>query len=136
MFERRVKEPAYGPLFQLLRDKVGFPLESVRIENLKSRAPRNTDGLRQRASETRRLLRQIARDPNNAPNIIDGAVLTCIVAGRPAYYEADSLAAASGGRLRVVEVKSFPITDEEVEQWLEGDLEVQNLRKQIADRRA
>jgi hypothetical protein len=111
MFERRVKEPAYGTLIQLLRDKVGFPVESVRIENLKSRAPRNTEGLRQRASETKRLLRLIARDPDHAPNIIDGAVLTCTVAGRTAYYEADSLAAASCGRLHVVEVKSFPYTD-------------------------
>src|SRR5262249_32297680 len=58
MFERKVKEPAYGTLIQLLRDKVRFPLESVRIENLKSRAPRNTEGLRQRASETKRLLSQ------------------------------------------------------------------------------
>jgi hypothetical protein len=42
---------------------------------------------------------------------IDGAVLTCTIAGRTAYYEADSLAAAAGRRLQVVEVKSFPITD-------------------------
>jgi hypothetical protein len=113
MFERRVKEePAYGALIQLLREKAGFPLTSVRIENLRSRFPANTEGLKLRAAETRRLLRQIARDNNGAPNIIDGAVLTCTVAGQTAYYEADSLAAAKrGGRLHVVEIKSFPITD-------------------------
>jgi hypothetical protein len=112
MFERRVKEPAYGALIQLLREKVGFPLTSVRIENLRSRFPPNTEGLRLRAAETRRLLRQIARNASGGPNIIDGAVLTCTIAGRTAYYEADGLAAAAaGGRLHVVEVKSFPITD-------------------------
>lgn len=111
MFERRVKEPAYGALIQLLRDKAGFALTNVRIEDLRSRAPRNTEGLKQRAAETRRLLRQIARNAKDAPNIIDGAVLTCTVAGQTAYYEADSLAAATGGRLHVAEIKSFPMTD-------------------------
>jgi hypothetical protein len=112
MFERRIKESAYGALIQLLRQKAGFPLTSVRIENLRSRFPPNTEGLRLRAAETRRLLRQIARNSSGAPNIIDGAVLTCSIAGQTAYYEADSLAAAaSGGRLHVVEIKSFPITD-------------------------
>ena len=112
MFERRIKEPAYATLIQLLRQKAGFPLTSVRIENLRSRFPPNTEGLRLRAPERRRLLRQIARNTTGAANIIDGAVLTCSIAGQTAYYEADSLAAAaSGGRLHVVEIKSFPITD-------------------------
>src|SRR5437879_2365364 len=43
MFERRVKESAYGALIQLLRDKAAFPLTSVRIEDLRSRTPRNTE---------------------------------------------------------------------------------------------
>jgi hypothetical protein len=112
MFERRVKEPAYGALIQLLREKAGFPLTSVRIENLRSRFQPNTGGLRLRAAETRRLLRQIARDVDGSANIIDGAVLTSTIAGQTAYFEADSLAAAArGGRLHVVEIKSFPITD-------------------------
>jgi hypothetical protein len=68
MFERRVKEPAYGALIKLLREKAGFPLTSVRIEDLRSRTPPNTEGLKQRATETRRLLRLIARKANNAPN--------------------------------------------------------------------
>lgn len=111
MFERRVKEPAYGTLIQLLRDKAGFPLTNVRVEDLRSRHPRNSEGLKSRAAETTRLLRHIARNSGEAPNIIDGAVLTCSIAGRTAYYEADGLAAASGGKLHVIEVKSFPITD-------------------------
>ncbi|MBA1158677.1 hypothetical protein [Microvirga mediterraneensis] len=111
MFERRVKEPNYGTLIQLLRDKAGFPLTSVRVEDLRSRTPPNTAGLKQRAAETKRILRLIARNAATAPNIIDGAVLTCEIAGQTAYFEADSLAAAANGKLHVVEVKSFPITD-------------------------
>jgi hypothetical protein len=116
MFERRVKDFGYGALIQLLREKAGFPLTSVRIADLRSQAPPNTEGLRQRAAETRRLLRKIARNADDAPNIIDGAVLTCAIAGRIAYYEADSLAAATAQRLRIVEVKSFPITDGRCDQ--------------------
>jgi hypothetical protein len=99
MFERRVKEPAYGALIQLLREKADFPPTSVRIEDLRSRTPPNTEGLRQRAAETRQLLKQIGRNAAGAPHLIDGAVLTCTIAGQMAYYEADSLAAAAGSRL-------------------------------------
>ncbi|TIN20138.1 MAG: hypothetical protein E5Y51_03840 [Mesorhizobium sp.] len=111
MFERRVKELNYAALIQLLREGADFPTTSVRIEDLRSRTPPNAEGLKYRAAETRRLLRQIARKSPEAPNIIDGAVLTCSIAGRIAYFEADSLAAAANGRLHVVEVKSFPVTD-------------------------
>ncbi|WP_338822561.1 hypothetical protein WDM22_00685 [Bradyrhizobium septentrionale] len=111
MFERRVKDHGYGALIQLLREHAGFPLTSVRIEDLRSRTPPNMEGLRQRAAETKRLLRRIARNAPDAPNIIDGAVLTCSIAGKVAYFEADSLAAAANGRVHVVEIKSFPYTD-------------------------
>jgi hypothetical protein len=43
--------------------------------------------------------------------LIDGAVLTCNIAGKTAYFEADSLAAIAGGRLHVGEIKSFAYTD-------------------------
>jgi hypothetical protein len=56
-------------------------------------------------------LRKIAQQTADAPNIVDGAVLTVNIAGRTAYFEADGLAAASGGKLHVAEMKSFPITD-------------------------
>jgi len=100
MFERRVKDMNYAALIQMLRYDAGFPLTSVRIEDLRSRTPPNMEGLKQRAAETRRLLRLIARKAPEAPNIIDGAVLTCMIAGRVAYFEADSLAAAAAARGR------------------------------------
>lgn len=116
MFERRVKDMNYGLFIKLLREKAGFAIDAARIQDLRSRAPRNTEGLKQRAAETRRLMRQIARNAKDAPNIIDGAVLTCIIAGRTAYYEADGLAAAADGKVHVAEIKSFPLTDGRCDQ--------------------
>ena len=111
MFERRVKEQGYAELLRLLRDQAGFPLPSVRIEDLRSRAPKNAQGLRLREVETRRLLRKIARQEPDAPNLIDGAVLRVQIGSCTAYFEADGLAAAASGQIHVAEVKSFPITD-------------------------
>ena len=111
MFERRVKDKDYAALIQLLREKAGFALVDVRIRDLRSSAPPNQEGMKQRAVETKQLLRKIANKAGDAPNIIDGAVITCTIAGTTAYFEADGLAAATGGKLHVAEVKSFPITD-------------------------
>ena len=111
MFERRVKDKDYAALIQLLREKAGFALVDVRIRDLRSSARPNQEGMKQRAVETKQLLRKIANKAGDAPNIIDGAVITCTIAGTTAYFEADGLAAATGGKLHVAEVKSFPITD-------------------------
>lgn len=111
MFEKWVKEPNYGPLIQLLREQGGFPITDVRIRDLRSGAEPNKKGMHHRATETRQLLRKIVNQAKDAPNIIDGAVLTCRIAGQIAYFEADSLAAATGGQIKVIEVKSFPFTD-------------------------
>jgi hypothetical protein len=110
-FEVRLKENGYGALIELLREMAGFPQSAVRIEDLRSRYPRNQRGLKLRARETRRLLRAIAEGGPDAPNLIDGAVITSTIAGEVAYFEADSLAAVSGGMLHVGEIKSFAYTD-------------------------
>jgi hypothetical protein len=111
MFERRVKVPHYAEFLRLLREHAGFPVTSTRIEDLRSRAPRNSQGLRMREIETRRLLRKIARREADAPNLIDGAVLGIRIGPRMAYFEADGIAAADSGKIHVAEVKAFPITD-------------------------
>jgi hypothetical protein len=111
MFERRVKEKDYAALIQLLRESAGFAITDARIRNLKSSAPPNEQGLRQRATETRQLLKKMVTGAADAPNIVDGAVLTCRIADRTAYFEADGLAAATSRKIHVAEVKSFPFTD-------------------------
>src|SRR4051812_21498322 len=118
-FEARVKKDDYAELITLLRDEAGFPPHAVRADNLRARFPRNRSGLPLRARETRRLLAAIARDDTDAPNIIDGAVVEVTIAGRPAYFEADSVAAFDGGRIHVGEIKSFAKVD--------GRLDPQNL---------
>ena len=110
-FEARLKENGYGALIELLREEAGFPRSAVRIEDLRSRYPRNRPGLKLRARETRRLLRSIGTGAADAPNLIDGAVITSTIAGERAYFEADSLAAVTGGLLHVGEIKSFAYTD-------------------------
>ncbi len=57
------------------------------------------------------MLRSIAEGAREAPNLIDGAVITSTIAGELAYFEADSLAAVAGGVLHVGEIKSFAYTD-------------------------
>lgn len=110
-FEHMVKARDYAALIQLLREQAGFALTDVRIRDLRAGATPNERGLKLRAAETKQLLRKIVHKASDAPNIVDGAVLTCKIAGRTAYFEADGLAAASGGKLHVAEIKSFPLTD-------------------------
>jgi hypothetical protein len=48
-------------------------------------------------------------------NFIDGAVLSATVGGQTAFYETDGLAFRLGGKLRIVEIKSFPKVDGQVD---------------------
>jgi hypothetical protein len=111
-FEALVKRDRYGLLLGLLRDRLGFAVSDAKVVDLRSAYPKNREGLRLRAHETKRLLAEIARKDPEAVNLIDGAVLTTEIGGKPAYFEADSLAARFGGDLHVGEIKSFPVVDE------------------------
>jgi len=110
-FEALVKRDRYGLLLALLRNELGFAVSDAKVIDLRSAYPKNTDGLRLRAHETRRLLADIARQAPDAVNIIDGAVLSTNIGGTAAYFEADSLSARFGGQLYVGEIKSFPVVD-------------------------
>lgn len=116
-FERLVKdeEKGYATLIALLRETLQFAPTDVKIVDLREGVPPNENGLKLRAARTKQLLKQIAQKQKDAPNIINGAVLTCRLAGQTAYFEADGLAAASAGKLYVIEIKSFPFTDGKVD---------------------
>jgi hypothetical protein len=114
-FEARVKGDGYTLLIDLLREEAGFPSGTVRVEDLRSRFPRNRTGLKPRAEETRRLLAAIARGDEDAPHIIDGAVVAVEIGGRTAYFEADSVAAFDGGKIHVGEIKSFAKVDDRLD---------------------
>jgi len=114
MFERLVKQDAgdghcrYGPLLELLRDRLGFDTPEARIVNLRQELGSDMGA---RARRTRLLLHEMAEGREGFANIIDGAVLQATVAGHSANYETDGLAFRLGGSLRVIEVKSFAVVD-------------------------
>jgi hypothetical protein len=110
-FERSLSRNNYAPLLSLLREKMGFGVADARIVNLRDAYPRDRNGLRLRAHDTRAALREIVRRAPSAANVIDGAVLEAEIGGVRAYFEADSLATRVGGLVHTGEVKSFPVVD-------------------------
>ena len=114
-FERMVKAEGYRRLLEMLRDALGFDIRSVRVANLKERFrldPKDPyRSLRARADATAELIEaHLARNPD-APNLIDGAILTVELGGQVGYVETDSIALRFDGPIRVGEIKSFPIVD-------------------------
>jgi hypothetical protein len=115
LFEDRLRESNYAPTLALLREALQDPLPAPRIVNLRDRHPRTREGMLLRLQDTRALLELIVRSDPAAPNLIDGAVLRGSVGGVEAYYEADAMAAQTGGAVYVGEVKSFPRVDDSVD---------------------
>jgi hypothetical protein len=114
-FERIVQANNYAATLDLLQKEMGFTVADARTINLRHLHAKNRDGMRLRADDTRALIRQILNHNQNAPNLIDGAVLEATVGGVIAHYEADALAARFGGLIHAGEVKSFPVVDGRVD---------------------
>ncbi len=114
-FERRVKAERYRNLIERLR-AAGFEVDSDRVLPLRDRykiSGKNTDQmLAKRAEETRCALVDMARGVPEAYSLIDGGALEWDYGGVIARLEADGIAWRIGGRIHVVEVKSFPIVDD------------------------
>ena len=114
---------SYGPMLELLRDDLGFDISQARAANLRALHPpppphrlaTDKRHLVARAADTRRLVGEIARAVPGCVNFIDGAVLSATVGGQEAFYETDGLAFRLGGQLRIVEIKSFPKVDGQVD---------------------
>ncbi|MGF6444722.1 hypothetical protein [Paraburkholderia youngii] len=110
-FEQIVKDMDCAALLKLLREKAGFSITEARLANLRVGSAPNLQGLKRRAFRTRMELKKIVSGRKDAYNILDGAVLSCHIAGRIAYFETDGLAATFAGKIHPIEVKSFPCTD-------------------------
>jgi hypothetical protein len=110
-FENSIRADGYSKALGLLHERMGFEVKNARVKNLRVGFPKNRAGLQMRAEETRRLIGRILEHRPDAPNLIDGAVLTSDVAGQTAYYEADAMAARFNGPIHAGEVKSFPVVD-------------------------
>ena len=115
LFEEILKKDDYAELLNLLYEQdaaMGAFGADARIARLRDiPVPSGRSGLELRAAATRVELGKIARKAWDAPTLIDGAVIRARIAGEIAYFEADGLAAATGGALHVVEAKSFPLID-------------------------
>jgi hypothetical protein len=108
-FEERLRADGYAALLALLGERAGFPASGARVENLRTHSP-----MPERAEQTLRQLGRIVAGGPDAPHLLDGAVLTAQVGGKPAHFEADALAARAAA-LHVAEVKSFPRVDGRVD---------------------
>ena len=108
-FETRVKDNHYAALVQVLRG-VGFDLpDSLRAVKITAQPGRNM--MQERAQQTSEALRQIASGHPGAANVIDQAVTMLHVGSTDVYLEQDALAFRQGDRLRICEIKGFPIVD-------------------------
>lgn len=113
-FEQLVKQDNYAELIRLLRS-CGYPMDAVRVLPLRDLYPidpRNpAAALARRAAETRSAIVAMAAGREGAINLIDGGALEWDFGGAIARLEADGIAWRIGDRIRVIEVKSFPIVD-------------------------
>lgn len=109
-FEERLRQDGHAPMLGLFREHLGFDVSEARVANVRGGA-RSRAGMERRADQTADLVKRIVSGSADAPNLLDGAVLTRDVAGVRSYFEADAVAARFDEPIRVGEVKSFPSVD-------------------------
>jgi hypothetical protein len=117
-FEEDVKADEYKVIVDLLREN-DFPVGEVRYRNLRAEypikpgmaRPARDAVLARRAEETRKIVVEMAREAPGAMQLVDGGALQWNYGGVTARLEADGIAWRLGGRIHVIEIKSFPIVD-------------------------
>jgi hypothetical protein len=114
-FEKLLRNGNYAATAEVLREEMRYPSSGIRVEDLHERYPATAARMSLRARDTRAIIERIIRGDRSAPDLVDGAVLSATIGGRPAFFEADALAARTGGQIRVAEVKSFPKVDGRVD---------------------
>ena len=116
-FETRLKRGSkYALLVEALRPFVTFPPQ-LRVADLgfaKGVVP-GDPALRVRASRTDEVLVAIARGDPDAPHIVDHPVLILEITDTPVFLEPDALAFRVGTHLELVEIKSYPIIDDQAD---------------------
>jgi hypothetical protein len=102
---------SYAVTIDLLRNNFGFGIDEVVALDLRHGFPRNSAGMAARARRTTQAIEANIHGRPDAPNIIDGAVLTRQIGGRPAYFEADGVGAKAGPVFHINEFKGWPVID-------------------------
>ena len=101
----------YAVTIDLLRTNFGFGIDEVVPLDLRHRFQKNEAGMVARARLTRQAVEANIHGLPDAPNIIDGAVLTRQIGGRLAYFEADGVGAKAGPVFHINEFKGWPVID-------------------------
>lgn len=116
-FERRLKEGSgYALLAEALAPFVTLPDKPVVTDLGSAKGFRpGMPALEERARKTREVLASIARGDASAPHLVDHPVLVFEIAGTPAFLEPDALAFRIGTMLELVEIKSYPIIDDQAD---------------------
>ncbi|MBO0657370.1 hypothetical protein J1792_33065 [Streptomyces triculaminicus] len=117
LFESAVKENGDAHLIAELRKQIDLPIPATRHKDLSSSRAR-TKGLKEmklRAKETQAALSLLLSEDPYAPNVLDHAVTSLEVGGSTVYLEQDALAHYTGNKLYVVEIKSFPVINNQVD---------------------
>ena len=107
-----MKRDEYLELLQLLRQH-GLETATVEVLDLPAQYPfkpgHADEVLAIRADKTRQAIVAIAKGEDPPGLVIDGAALVWTIGGVGVRLETDALAWWIGGKLRVVEIKSYPI---------------------------
>lgn len=112
-FEQRVKAEGYSALVASVNELLGIfdDIETLRTVNLERVATGGRSLIEARAEATADVLVTIATGPDDAPHVVDHGVTTLEVGGTRVFLEQDAFAFREGERLRICEVKGFPIID-------------------------
>lgn len=117
-FEYRLKQGSnYELLVEALRPFVDLPVEGIVVADL-GQIPGMKIGqawMAARVSKTDDILAKIARGDSDAPHLVDHPVLRFDLAGSSVFLEPDALAFRVGEELEIVEIKSYPIIDEQAD---------------------
>ncbi|MDT0570352.1 hypothetical protein RM704_23290 [Streptomyces sp. DSM 3412] len=111
-FEAMVKDNGCAELLRVLRETLELTLPEVGYEDLNDVGG---DGRsKQRHERTEEVLLRAARGEGDA-TLFDHPMLRLLIGGHKVYLEPDLVALRIDGRFHVVEIKSFPIIDDQAD---------------------
>ncbi|WP_433620874.1 hypothetical protein [Nocardia sp. CA-120079] len=111
-FETMVKANGCAELLRILRETLGLTLPEAGYEDLAEVGGDPSPATRH--ARTTRLLVAAACGQGEA-TLYDSPMLRLVVGGHPVFLEPDLVAFRINGRFYVVEIKSFPIVDEQAD---------------------
>ncbi|MCP2323450.1 hypothetical protein HDA40_001957 [Hamadaea flava] len=108
-FEAQVKAEGGAELLRLLREHIGLPIAQAHYHDLNPAD--EDDRITSRLRRSQHALQEAATADGAVGTMFDHPILQLKVNGLAVFIEPDLVAFKFGDRLRVVEIKSFPIVD-------------------------